>query len=92
MLYSIQQLRIIPSREWAYHQKLWSYIKSQRKDISGYYPTLSQNGSLYADPNQKAEILNIYFSSVFSDKESTVPSTENVLFQVLLQLLLICME
>ena len=52
-----------------------SYINSQRKDNRGI-PPLSQNGSLYADPNQNAEILNNYFSSVFSDKKSTVTSVE----------------
>ena len=52
-----------------------SYINSQRKDNRGI-PPLSQNGSLYADPNQNAEILNNFFSSVFSDKKSIVPSVE----------------
>ena len=56
-------------------KKLWSYIKGQRNNTSGL-PPLSQNGSLYADPNQNAEILNNFFSSVFSDKKSIVPSVE----------------
>jgi len=57
-------------------KKLWSYIKSQRKDNSSI-PPLSQNRSLHTDPHQKAEILNKYFSSVVSDKKSTPPTLED---------------
>jgi len=57
-------------------KKLWSYIKSQRKDNGGI-PPISQNRSLHTDPHQKAEILNNYFSSVFSDKKSTPPTLED---------------
>ena len=56
-------------------KKLWSYIKSQRKDNSGI-PPLSQNGTVHTDPTQKVEILNNYFSSVFSDKKSAPPTLE----------------
>ena len=35
-------------------KNLWSYIKSQIKETRGI-PPLSQNGSLYVDPHQKAE-------------------------------------
>ena len=74
MPYSVQHVLSLVENGYI-TKKLWSYIKSQRKDTSGI-PPLSQNGSLYADPNQKAEILNNYFSSVFSDKKSTLPSIE----------------
>ena len=59
-------------------KKLWSYIKSQRKDNSGI-PPLSQNGTVHTDQPQKAEILNNYFSSVFRDKKSAPPTLEESL-------------
>ena len=71
--YSIPQLSLVENGYIT--KKLWSYNKSQRKDTSSIPPP-SQNGLYHADPNQKAEILNDYFSSVFSDKKSIVPSVE----------------
>ena len=56
-------------------KKLWTYIKSQRKENSGI-PPLSHNGSVHTDSSQKAEILNNYFLSVFSNNKLTPPTLE----------------
>jgi len=56
-------------------KKLWSYIKHQRKDNSSI-PPLSHNGSMHTDPSQKAEILNNFFASIFTNDTSTSPTLE----------------
>ena len=47
-------------------KKSWSFIQSQRKDNCGV-PPLKHNSNIYTDHLQKAEILNSYFSSVFTN-------------------------
>ena len=44
---------------------LWSYIKSQRKDHCGVAP-LKVDGAVCNNSSDKAEILNNYFTSVFT--------------------------
>jgi len=51
-------------------KKLWSYIKHQRNDNYSISP-LSDNGSMHTDPPEKAEILNSFFSSIFTNNSST---------------------
>ena len=46
-------------------KKLWSYIKSQRKDHCSVAP-LKVDGVVYNDNLDKAKILNHYFTSVFT--------------------------
>ena len=46
-------------------KRLWSYIKSQRKDHCGVAP-LKVDGVVYNNNLDKAEILNKYFTSVFT--------------------------
>jgi len=58
---------ILPSSDNDRHckQKLWSYIKSFRKDRADI-PPLSSGTSLVTDNHQKAEALNKQFQSVFT--------------------------
>ena len=46
-------------------KRLWSYIKSQRKDHCGVAP-LKVDGVVYNNSLDKAEILSKYFTSVFT--------------------------
>ena len=57
-------------------KKLWSFIKSQRKDSCGV-PPLKYNGTVYTDYHSKAKILNEYFCSVFTTSSSAgLPNLE----------------
>jgi hypothetical protein len=49
---------------------LWQYLKSQKEDNVGVAP-IKANGKLYADPKDKAELINNQFQSVFTKAEST---------------------
>ena len=53
-------------------KKLWTYIKSQRKDHCGI-PPLKFNGHVYNDSLGKAKVLNDYFTSVFTPVSSSAP-------------------
>ena len=53
-------------------KKLFSYIKSLRKDYCGV-PTLQKDGLSYDGNQAKADILNQYFSSVFSSHDQHLP-------------------
>jgi hypothetical protein len=48
-------------------KKFWNYIKGLRKDNSGVAP-LRDNGILVNNTQQKAEILNIQYHSVFTQE------------------------
>jgi len=52
------------------HKRLWSYIKSWRRDQIGI-PSLQANGISYNSSIEKATILNEYFSSVFNSEDIT---------------------
>jgi len=55
-------------------KRLWTFIKSQRKDHCGVAP-LKHNNNIYSDTTRKIEILNEYFTSVFTyDTETPLPS------------------
>ena len=45
-------------------KRLWSYIKSQKKDYCGI-PPLLEGDTLISDTATRASLLNDYFSSVF---------------------------
>ena len=51
-------------------KRLWSYIKSRRKDNIGV-GTLYCDGLVYTDNQDKANVLNRYFSSVFTIEDTT---------------------
>ena len=57
-------------------KKFWNYIKSLRKDNSGIAP-LKENGKIYADPIDKANILNRQYASVFThEDQGNIPSIQ----------------
>ena len=59
-------------------KKLWSYVKSQKKDYCGV-PPLLHNDTLITDSYDKENILNDYFSSVFVQEDlDTFPSITRV--------------
>ena len=55
-------------------KRLWSYIKSKRKDHCGVGP-LKQGSTTYTDSLEKANVLNQYFSSVFTIGNNSKPPT-----------------
>ena len=52
-------------------KKFWSYVNSRKCDSSGVAPLKSENGQLQSESEQKANILNEQFSSVFCKDEDT---------------------
>ena len=70
------------------NKKLWSYNIKRTLAVFQHYLKWIIVCRPYS--NQKAEILNSYSSSVFSDKKSTLPFLDKFLFQI--QSLLTCME
>jgi len=58
-------------------KKLWSYIKSKRHDNVGSSGPLSFQGETFTDPLAKANIFANYFSSVFTNEDtSCIPALE----------------
>ena len=51
-------------------KNFWSYIKVTKKDCVGTAP-LKDNGILFSDSKNKAEILNKQYQSVFSKEDLT---------------------
>ena len=59
------------------HKRLWTYIKSKRQDNIGI-ASLEVNSTTYTDDLDKANILNNYFSTVFTKEDtSNLPSMED---------------
>ena len=57
-------------------KRMWSYVKSKRTDHCGV-ATLKQDDESFTTPGDKAEILNNYFSSVFTSEDiSTIPTLD----------------
>lgn len=54
-------------------KRLWSYIKQQRKDNCGV-TSLRHDGTLYNDDTTKAQLLNDYFTSVFTPTSPSPPT------------------
>ena len=55
---------------------MWSYVKSKRNDHCGI-ALLKQDEKTFTTPKDKAEILNNYFSSVYtSEDKSTIPTLD----------------
>ena len=61
--------KLIDSSSTANSKKLWLYIKKQKLDHVGI-PPLSHNGHTITDSTHKANILNDYFSSVFTTEDT----------------------
>jgi len=53
-------------------KRLWSYIKKKRKDNFGV-ASLKHNDNVFNDKKMKAELLNNYFTSVFTPHSSEPP-------------------
>ena len=57
-------------------KKLWSFIKSKKQDQTGI-GTLNYQGKDHTDSVSKANVLNEYFSSVFTNEDTTnIPTLE----------------
>ena len=56
----------------AISKRLWSFIKSKKRDYTGAGP-LVHDGATYTDPQDKADLMAKYFSSVF-----TIENTANI--------------
>ena len=58
-------------------KKLWSYIKSKRQDNIGDVGPLNFQGETHTDPLTNANIFANYFSSVFTNEDTShIPSME----------------
>ena len=57
-------------------KRLWSYIKSKRKDHCGVGP-LKVCSTTYTDSSQRANVLNQYFSSIFTVDDNMQPLITN---------------
>ena len=61
-------------------KNFWSYIKATKKDRVGTAP-LKDNGILFSDAKNKAEILNKQYQSVFSKEDPTsIPTPSEASF------------
>ena len=57
-------------------KRLWSYIKSKKKDQAGV-GSIHYNDQAYTDDQDKANALNQYFSSVFTVENATQIPVDN---------------
>ena len=62
--------RLVDPDNNAITKKLWSFIKSKKQDQTGI-GTLKYQGKDHTDSLSKANILNEYFSSVFTNEDIT---------------------
>jgi len=61
-------------------KRMWTYVKSKKTDYCGVAP-LRQKDETFTDPKDKAEILNNYFTSVFTSEDtSTIPILDHNTF------------
>ena len=59
-------------------KKLWTYIKSKRQDNIGGVGPLNFQGETHTDPLAKANIFGNYFSSMFTNEDtSCIPTMES---------------
>ena len=72
-------IRNMVSEPGSKNKKLYSYVKGMKCDSSGV-ATLKKDGSNYSEANDKAEVLNDQFASVFAREDnSNMPSMGNSL-------------
>ena len=65
-------------------KRLYSYVKSQKKDSSSVSPLRGPDGQTYSSPGRKANILNAQFSSVFTvEDEDDMPELEPALYEAM---------
>ena len=53
------------------NKMFWKYVRSKTKATSGVSALKKENGEMTKEDNEKAEILNNYFSSVFTEENLT---------------------
>jgi hypothetical protein len=71
-------------------KKFWKYIKSRKQDTMGI-GTLKNNGVLAETAEQKAEMLNSQFKSVFTTENTTnMPSKGNSPFKPMKDIKIVC--
>ena len=58
-------------------RKLWSFIKKQRCGDHCGVASLEDCGTIYNKPQEKADILNKFFASVFTQGDSSTPVLES---------------
>ena len=57
--------------------QLWNFIKSKKHDHTGVGP-LVHNGTMYTDPQDKADLMAKYFPSVFTTENTdNIPTLSN---------------
>ena len=54
------------------NKKLWTYVKSKNQDNTGIPDLKNDQERLIQDPQEKANLLNQQFSSVFSNPEPKI--------------------
>ena len=65
-------------------KRLYSYVKSQKKDSSSVGYLRSPDGQTYSSPGRKANILNDQFASVFTvEDEDDMPELEPALYEAM---------
>ena len=56
-------------------KRFWSYVKSKKQEATGVSSLVDKDGFLHSDSQQKAEILNNQFQSVYTAEDlTTCPS------------------
>ena len=61
----------------AISKRLWSFMKSKKHDHTGVGP-LVHDGTMYTDPQDKADLMAKYFSSVFTTENTdNIPTLSN---------------
>ena len=69
-------------------KRFWSFIKSKKQENSGVAPLRADNGIIYSDSKNKAEILNSQFKSAYTQedtnslpelKDSSVPAMPRII-------------
>ena len=63
-------------------KRVWSFIKSMRKDTSGIAPQ-RENGRIYAEPKDKADIYNRQYEFTWTKDKSIMPTPEGTPFPVM---------
>ena len=67
-------------------KKLWSCIKSKKLDHTGV-STLKHQGCTYSNPQEKADLLAGYFSSVFTQEDTShIPDLDDASFPSMFQI------
>ena len=58
-------------------KSFWKFVKSKTTTRTGIGYLKNENDNTVTDDKDKAEIINSYFSSVFTAKNDNIPSLDN---------------